>query len=200
MLPLHQVSVHDSIWNYLWNIKYFGESKSITALKWNLENLNCNPIWKEPNITFESFMDTLILCSTKDAFSVLNPCQITLFPPETNITDYFMADFEQRGELPALVCGASGKEITFAGKFQPKNTWSKLLSLRISCLQEWSLWAASLGRAYSTWAWTPETRWPCLRPIVQRWLHFAFTLRHWFLHMYYNFVKIFSTWPIIILF
>ena len=65
-------------------------------------------------------MDTLILLSsTKDAFGVLNPCQVILFPPETNITDYFMADFEQRGELPALVCGASGKEITFAGKFQP---------------------------------------------------------------------------------
>ena len=111
-----------------------------------------------------ALMDTLILSSTKDAFGVLNP----LFPPETNITDYFMADFEQRGELPALVCGASGKEITFAGKFQPKKAGSKLLSLRISYLQKWSLWAASLGRACSTWAWKPETRWPCLRPIVQR--------------------------------
>ena len=77
-------------------------------------------------------MDTLILSSTKDAFGVLNP----LFPPETNITDYFMADFEQRGELPALVCGASGKEITFAGKFQPRKAGSKLLSLRTSYLQE----------------------------------------------------------------
>ena len=63
-------------------------------------------------------MNTLILFSTKDVFGVLNPCQVILFPPETNITDYFMADFEQRGELPALVCGASGKEITFAGKFK----------------------------------------------------------------------------------
>ena len=100
-----------------------------------------------------------------------------------------MADFEQRGELPALVCGASGKEITFAGKFQPKKIWSKLLSLRISYLQEWSLWAASSGRACSTWAWTPETRWPCLRPIVQRWLHFAFTLYY----VFKNIVKNLST-------
>ena len=134
---------------------------------------------------------------------IFNPCQVILFPPETNITDYFMADFEQRGELPALVCGASGKEITFAGKFQPKKAGSKLLCLRISYLQEWSLWAASLGRAYSTWGWTPETKWPCLPPIVQRWLHFAYKLRHWILQMYYvfnNFVKNLSTWPIIILF
>jgi len=50
--------------------------------------------------------------------------------PETNITDYFMADFEQRGELPALVCGASGKEITFAGmKSLSRQFGSGLLNL-----------------------------------------------------------------------
>ena len=27
-----------------------------------------------------------------------------------------MDEFEQRGELPALICGATGKEISFAGK------------------------------------------------------------------------------------
>ena len=35
-----------------------------------------------------------------------------------------MDEFEQRGELPALICGATGKEITFAGKFQfPKENY-----------------------------------------------------------------------------
>ena len=38
--------------------------------------------------------------------------------PETNITDYFMDDFEQRGDLPALICGATGKQISFAGNLQ----------------------------------------------------------------------------------
>ena len=38
------------------------------------------------------------------------------FHPETNIADYIMEEFDHRGELAALVCGATGKEISFAGK------------------------------------------------------------------------------------
>ena len=42
-----------------------------------------------------------------------------------------------------------------------------------------------------------------LAPNCPEVLHFAFTLRHWILHMYYVFnnpVKNLSTWPIIMLF
>jgi acyl-CoA synthetase (AMP-forming)/AMP-acid ligase II len=33
--------------------------------------------------------------------------------PDLNVSDYCMAEFRERGDLPALVCGASGREITF---------------------------------------------------------------------------------------
>jgi len=58
-------------------------------------------------------------------------CQFPLPPiPETNIADYIMEDFDQRGELPALVCGASGKEISFAGmKSLSRKFGSGLLNL-----------------------------------------------------------------------
>jgi len=58
-------------------------------------------------------------------------CQFPIPPiPETNISDYLMDDFEQRGELPALICGASGKEISFAGmKSLSRKFGSGLLNL-----------------------------------------------------------------------
>ena len=49
-----------------------------------------------------------------------------------------MADFEQRGELPALVCGASGKEITFAGKFQPESM--DVVTKKIDFVQGITIW------------------------------------------------------------
>ena len=35
--------------------------------------------------------------------------------PETNVSDYCMSEFEGRGELPAVVCGLTGKTLTFGG-------------------------------------------------------------------------------------
>ena len=116
-----------------------------------------------------------------------------------------MADFEQRGELPALVCGASGKEITFAGKFQPKKTGSKLLCLSKNIIpagmkslsRQFGSGLLNLGLAAGDKVAVIAPNCP---EVLSLCLHFE---AYWVLHMYYvlnNFVKNLSTWPIIILF
>ena len=45
-----------------------------------------------------------------------------------------MDDFEQRGDLPALICGATGKEISFAGNFA--KLWTTLTWIWLMWMEE----------------------------------------------------------------
>ena len=69
---------------------------------------------------------------------------------ETNITDYIMDDFEHRGELPALICGATGKEISFAGKFHVPNENPTYSIFSRLCIRKFLMPIKSLNQKFGT--------------------------------------------------
>ena len=95
------------------------------------------------------------------SFSFQRPTsRITSWKTLTSEGSFLLLSVEQVARRSALQV-----DITIP-LFDPSMSSGERISLQ--CLQEWSLWAESLGPGCSTWAWRQGIRWLWWHPTVRR--------------------------------